>query len=279
MYVIWWHKPRQVEAPTLLHGEWVLPIAAYMYSASRMSGQRPQGTFGRLVNPTPELKQMAYVEEAAADTATDTIAPLYRTTTLSSTTTRRTSRGSLRPVVTGQSMPEATPPEEGPHLQRRRLVELAIEQYPAIRARFKTDTSQLSAHDYQQSLIPYATELVQPHSLNWPNAGLLRRTQSLILGMVLWGASMVYGAIHVSAWDYFFPTAVEHLLWRLSSVWVTFCAAFWFLTNLLAHFLSFIDRVWIAFNERRLGWFGSTIIIVLCTLCGVSFISRYTNFG
>lgn len=62
------------------------------------------------------------------------------------------------------------------------------------------------------------------------------------------------------------------LLWHLSSVWVTFRAAFWLLIHLLAYFLPDIDRIWIAYNERRLGWFATGIITLLCVLCGVSFI-------
>ncbi|KAL1793678.1 hypothetical protein ACET3X_008660 [Alternaria dauci] len=42
MYILWWHKPRQVTAPTLLKGEW-LPLTAYMYLSSQMSGKVPQG--------------------------------------------------------------------------------------------------------------------------------------------------------------------------------------------------------------------------------------------
>jgi hypothetical protein len=60
-------------------------------------------------------------------------------------------------------------------------------------------------------LIPSATELVQIRRRDWSNAGLLRRTQSLIMGMVLWGASMAYGAIHIAAWNYFFPSPIEEL--------------------------------------------------------------------
>jgi hypothetical protein len=51
----------------------------------------------------------------------------------------------------------------------------------------------MASHSLPGYLIPHATELVQPHALDWPNAGLLRHVQSLIMGMVLWGASMVYG--------------------------------------------------------------------------------------
>jgi hypothetical protein len=126
--------------------------------------------------------------------------------------------------------------------------------------------------DRAHNFIPYVTELVQPHSFDWPNAGLIRRIQSLIMGMVLWGASMIYGAIHVAAWDYFFPTALEQLFWQMSSVWVTFCAAFWLFTNLLAHMFPSIDKTWVAYNERRIGWPGTIVIAALCILCGVSYV-------
>jgi len=56
-------------------------------------------------------------------------------------------------------------------------------------------------------------------------------------------------------------------------VWVTFCAAFWLMTNLLAHLFPFVDRIWVAYNERRLGWLGTGVISILCILCGVSYIA------
>lgn len=83
---------------------------------------------------------------------------------------------------------------------------------------------------------------------------------------------MAYGAIHVAAWNYFFPTPLEQLFWRMSSVWVTFCAALWLVTNLLARAFPLIDRTWVAYNERRLGRLNAMISTLLCLLCGVSYI-------
>jgi hypothetical protein len=34
----------------------------------------------------------------------------------------------------------------------------------------------------------------------------------------------------------------------------------------------FIDRIWVAYNERRLGWLGTIVITTLCIMCGVSYI-------
>ena len=37
LYTLWWHKPRKVDEPTILSGEWVGPLAALMLMCSRES--------------------------------------------------------------------------------------------------------------------------------------------------------------------------------------------------------------------------------------------------
>ncbi|KAI2479136.1 hypothetical protein Ptr902_09347 [Pyrenophora tritici-repentis] len=229
MYVLWWHKPRQVESPTVLKGEW-LSLAAYMYLASRMSGEKPSGRFSRFRSATPELAKLAYFGggEASDDG--------HRHDTVFAVDGRFGLRPSSQPSERDRG-PMSPAPDMEFTSEVRRLAAKAVGLYPYLKASL---TQQTDASVQQYSL-PYVGELVQPNALDWPNEGLLRRTQSLIMGMVLWGASMAYGAIHVAAWDYFFPTALEQLFWRMSSIWVTFCAAFWpgffILTtsNLIAH--------------------------------------------
>lgn len=274
MYAVWWHKPRQVEVPTMLRGDWVWPLAAYMYSASRMSGARPKGVLGNFLNPKPEMKQLVYLQGSnlcASSPNAITINEREHGRVINS------SNGRFAPCPTNPASsqhlePEVPPPHDEMLEARRILAAQAVAAYPALRSKFE----RLNPHDERaadsERLIPYTAELVQPYSLNWPNAGLLRRTQSLIMGMTLWGASMAYGGIHVSAWQYFFPTYAEQLLWHLSSVWVTFCAGFWLMIHLLAYFFPFIDRIWVAYNERRLGSLSTGVITLLCILCGVSFV-------
>lgn len=91
------------------------------------------------------------------------------------------------------------------------------------------------------------------------------------MGMVLWSAPMVYGAIYVAAWDYFFLTRTERLFWNLGLAWVTLCAAFWLFTHLLAYHYPVIDRIWVAYNERRLAKVTTIVITILCMLCGASY--------
>lgn len=271
MYGIWWHKPRSIEYPTLLRGDWLWPLAAYMYMASRVSGDLPEGALGKVRHPIPKLKALAYIEN---DAMTAIEREMYQSTYgLDIAQAPKMGYFVQRPGATSDRNQEPSSPlrEDEVDSRLKRLAAEAVILYPALRLRF-TEPKDQSTYLDRPYFLPYASELVQAHAVDWPNAGLLRRTQSLIMGMILWGASMVYGAIHVAAWDYFFPTEIERLFWHLSSVWVTFCAGFWLLTNLLAHFFPFIDRVWVAYNERRIGWLGTGVITLLCILCGVSYI-------
>ncbi|USP76876.1 hypothetical protein yc1106_04150 [Curvularia clavata] len=268
MYLLWWHKPRQVTSPTILKVEH-LPLIAYMYLASRMSGKPPQGKLAMFRSATPELEKLAYFVDEEISSGSDS--PRNN-----SETTRSSTSGQLRPRPSAQSFGQEgeTLPCQSPIVANSRLehlAEQAIQLYPAL---YNLLSPSCGTGELENSYkLPYITELVQYHAPDWPNDGLLRRTQSLVMGMVLWGASMAYGAIHVAAWDYFFPTPLEQLFWRMSSVWVTFCAAFWLVTNLLAHVFPFIDTIWIAYNKRSLGLFSTLIITFLCVLCGVSYIT------
>ncbi|KAJ5059288.1 hypothetical protein J3E74DRAFT_428874 [Bipolaris maydis] len=250
MYILWWHKPRQVVSPTLLKGDLILLIA-YMYMASRMI--------------TSELAKLAYFEDRNVTSYMCSNRESLNTTCLS--TFRR-----LRPrpniQIVNQEAETAScnsPMEATSELQSR--AEKAIKLYPVLKGHFHpVFETECSEPSYK---IPEVTELVQPYAIDWPNDGLLRRTQSLVMGMVLWGASMAYGGIHVAAWNYFFPTRLEQLFWRMSSVWVTFCVAFWLVTNLLAHVFPLIDRIWNAYNQRTLSILSTAFITTLCVLCGV----------
>lgn len=259
MYVIWWHKPRQVVSPTLLKDNSLGPLAMYMFLASRMSGATHPRRRVSLKAPVPKLQALAYISDLSFGT---------------DNTDNRGESGSIRGSfrLRGNDHEPASPvAEEDFRSKQRQLAAQAVAMYPSLQARFNPGQQNLP-HSSSTHLDPCVDEFMQPYSVDWPNADLLRRTQSLIMGMTLWGASMAYGAIHVAAWDYFFPTYLEQLFWHMSSVWVTFCAAFWLLTNMLAHLFPSIDRVWVAYNERKLSWFWIGVITLLCILCGVSYI-------
>ena len=73
---------------------------------------------------------------------------------------------------------------------------------------------------------------------------------------VLFVATLIYAAIHVSAWDWTFPSAIEKILWRLASMilfgstiafWIFESIAVWYRYNggekYLYKFLNKLDRL------------------------------------
>ncbi|KAK6538135.1 hypothetical protein TWF694_011017 [Orbilia ellipsospora] len=65
VYILWWHKPREVGEPTVLSGDWVGPLCSFMYMSSRISGVR----YRRGIRPpawiSPEIENLVYIAPAA----------------------------------------------------------------------------------------------------------------------------------------------------------------------------------------------------------------------
>ena len=114
-------------------------------------------------------------------------------------------------------------------------------------------------------------EYLVPHVSNWPQNDLMRTVDGLVVGMVLWLASFVYGAIHASAWDAYFPTVVEMWLWRISSTYIAFCGGLWILLNRLAKKWTPLDNFWNRWVDGRCNWWQYAIILPLVVICGFSF--------
>ena len=70
-------------------------------------------------------------------------------------------------------------------------------------------------------------QLVATYIQNWPWDDLLRDTDGLTVGMVLWLAKFVYGGIHAAALNVHFPSVTEKWLWRASSSYIRFCGGLW----------------------------------------------------
>jgi hypothetical protein len=157
---------------------------------------------------TPALEKLAYFE--VSNPCHEASLPIRRPEPTSAATD---GCFRLRPVFSSSNHArEPTSPVPADEIKsgQKHLAAEAVMLYPVLRPLFIKHTEERRAQTHAH-YIPYVAELVQPHSLDWPNDGLLRRTQSLIMGMVLWGALMTYGAIHVAAWDYFFPSPLEQL--------------------------------------------------------------------
>jgi hypothetical protein len=156
-------------------------------------------------------------------------------------------------------------------LNRWRLAAEAVQMYPVIRQRFsaKCGTDAKEAFDWFE---PMTEELVTRYTTNWPNDGLLRRTGGLVMGMVLWFASMAYGGLHVAAWDSYFPSNIEKWMWRSSSICITSSAFTWLMINLLALESKSIDAYWDRIVALKARLPSYIIIGSLCFICGTAYV-------
>lgn len=115
-------------------------------------------------------------------------------------------------------------------------------------------------------------EFLVPTASDWPTNQLLRRVDSLVMGAVLWFATIAYGAIHTAAWNSYFPTTVEKWMWHSSSIYVAFSGMVWVAIHLVAKLFPSIDALWIRFLHRRTYWMTDCVIILLCTVCGLAYV-------
>lgn len=287
IYILWWHKPRLVQEPSRLTGEWTRAVGAYMYMSSHMSGRI--STHAGVLRRTwivPELSDLALstgqtqeelgLQETASSTGSATYEDYdqpdadatealgYWRSYFGPRPTRR-SESLLEDLDISASIKR---PYDVVNIQqaRRRLAEDAIKMHPEIRRRF---IAMVSTSNWCE---PVVEELVTKSAPNWPGEDLLRGTGSLVMGMILWFASIAYGGVHIAAWNDYYPSTVEAWMWRSSSVWVSFSGLVWLVVNSLAYLFKPVDRYWdrvLAFQARRRSYF---ILGTTCFLCGVAYL-------
>ena len=89
---------------------------------------------------------------------------------------------------------------------------------------------------------------------NWPDVFDDKKAKPVILGFSL--AGFVYGLLHLSAWGAPFPSAVQRLLWKLSSF--TLVSSGIAIIVLIA-ILELAPRLWMTFKYRISAAFGDFI--------------------
>ena len=97
-----------------------------------------------------------------------------------------------------------------------------LRKYPAVKqrfAKFKHGNTDGRSIEFLREIAP--EELLEEQCSNWSTAGLLPGDHGLVMGMVLWFASMAFGGIHAAAWYDYFPSYVEATLWRSSAIYIT----------------------------------------------------------
>jgi hypothetical protein len=301
IYLLWWHKPRLVHEPTKLEGDWVNPICAYMYMSSQVSGRR--SSHAGILRRTwidPELSALAFFTPQAQSELNATTekkstvvngqqyASSQESVDLSSQARDASDEVPDGTVYLGYFGPRPLPsnPTEGftfsgtaeqaqipstTQLARWRLAADAVHTYPAVRQRFAASPSSKARRDGRGWLEPVIEELVTRFASNWPAEDLLRGTGGLVMGMVLWFASMAYGGVHIAAWNDYFPSTVEAWMWRSSSIYITASGFLWLMINLLAQLSKPLDAYWDRVLALQAHWTSYLILGSLCFVCGTAY--------
>lgn len=282
VYLLWWNKPALIAEPTHLVGDWVPPIAAYMYMSSQISiWERDRPGTARREWLDSELAALAFVKTvpeennaADGDTTSSEVDPEQA---------GPLDHGEFRPRQQITSLAGSGPVNDSPlaksflkvvnpshtDYQRWTLAAQAVRQYPAIAARFKRTTS---ANIGRITLEPETEELVMENSSTWPAEHLLRGTGGKIMGMILWSASIAFGGIQLTAWKIDFPTIAEAWLWRASALWIATSGFIWFTINGLGHYFTWVENLWTDVVKMKANKLMMAFLVTLASICGGAYV-------
>ena len=292
MYTMWWHKPLNPKEPFVLSGDWVNSLCAYMYMSSEMSGAvdpksiesqtlvKTLFAFLHLYSRVPELELMSYHRpcQTKGINADEQSKPSQVLEPASEECLSELKEKKLEKAA-GTAFFERRPRVKGIELNsslvsqtcRRRweLAAAAMERYPAIREHHLFH----SHYDDQGQCLHFRSEeLLVAHVQNWPWDDLLRNVGGLVVGMILWLACFVYGAVHIAAWNDHFPSVAEKWLWRSSSAYIGFCGGLWVVLNYGAQAYRPFNAFWEKWMDGGGRWWQNILISVPVIVCGFSLI-------
>ncbi len=302
IYISWWDKPKLINEPTKLHGEWVPPVSAYMYMSSQISGWRrmrpgilkkdwidPELSILALKPSTgrnTELATLTHTQKASsskhrlayiaslhsismADTPrlqADSDCGSFSPRLISTYTTRGDSSSTV--VATIQSRLDSSQ-----ELQSTRwsLAAEAMTLHSAIACRVIPRETQ-EGDKKVEWVEPIIEELVDDSIGNWATHNLLRDMSGFVMGMVVWFASMAYGSLHASAWNGHFPSKIEMWLWRASSICIAGSGLVWILINMSARISGGFKAYWGRVASLKAHWTSLVGLGSLATLCGLAYL-------
>lgn len=303
IYLLWWSKPREIHEPTVLKGDWVDSMCAYMYMSSRISGTRIKGHFKPKSWIKPELERCMYLDcdetynfsrssslSQNKDAASIEVNAIPSTDTIPTINSKVDSQpsgvfefqpfrhlDSRRTIGRKLKMGWAPrPTNDNPTLRNTRhtLAATAVQTYPEVRARFNKVTSESTDANNTRppTYEPVIEQMVVREARNWPSDFLLPGLGGELMGMTLWFATMAYGGVHIAAWHEYFPTHAEQLLWRLSSVYIACSGLLWLLMNILGALFPWASVYWDRFISFQAWWIEYIMYGTVATICGVLYI-------
>ena len=302
IYILWWDKPKLINEPTRLNGDWVPPVAAYMYMSSQISGwKRTRPGILKKDWIDPELSILALKPSTARNSKINALTPLQNflskkqrlgfiasLPSISIAGIPRLQAGSdcgslsIRPIsafaTKGESSSTAISTiqsrlESSQDFQSTRwsLAAEAMTLHSAIACRVIPRETQEGDKKLNWAE-PITEELVDDSIGNWATENLLRDMSGFVMGMVVWSASMAYGGLHATAWNGHFPSRIEMWLWRASSICIAGSGLTWILINMLARTFEGFKAYWGRVESLRAHWTSLVGLGSLATLCGLAYL-------
>lgn len=152
------------------------------------------------------------------------------------------------------------------------LASEAIRTFPAIAERFTPRTTTNDLGETIEWNEPILEQLVLTALGDWPSDHFLPGLNDKLMGMAMWFASMGYGAVHAAAWNDFFPTHTERMLWRALSVYITCSGALWVLLCSIALRYHWARVYWDRFKYLQATWMEYLVIGSIMLACGLTYI-------
>ncbi|MCJ1311237.1 hypothetical protein MMC25_004908 [Agyrium rufum] len=286
LYLLWWDKPLLPEQPIILRGPWVESIAAYMYISSELSGEIKMVGHTRglksmlakfnLYSRRPEINFLRFCPSQTENEQVHDDAELCSLKAASKTCLPHSKRVELAEAA-DTAVVERRPKCRSKTFAEDKINDITLKRWALASEALQTCDFIMKdhvsfSHDDGQCRHLKAEEFLVNNVQNWPLNDLLRDVGSLGVGMMLWAASFVYGAIHAAAWNDHFPTVTEKWLWKASAVYIGFCGGLWIILNYLAQKLGSVNRFWDRWMEGQTRWCHYIIFGVPVVVCGSSFL-------
>jgi hypothetical protein len=301
LYALWWHKPRRIEEPTVLRGSWTGPLAAFMVMSSRVDAvPNPVLPGFQVKQQQPEITTLKFRTESENNTihVRNVSADEQEVENFDHTLRARTKTGLSLAYEEEIVLEDMVVDWKKQAEARLRLACLAIQQYPAVRTLLRRPiceadgkyASALAAYPEMpkvcrkkrdreamlQNISPWlecsTQHLVSHTASDWPHDGLVRTTGGLVMGTVLWVASIAFSAVHVAAWYAGFPTEIEAWLWRSSSMFIGFSGLLWALLHVVAELSATLWWTWYDIMIGEASQILTILVKALCSMCGILYI-------
>jgi hypothetical protein len=178
----------------------------------------------------------------------------------------------IKRITTFETM---APTDDTPAKLQKRidLCSEAIRTFPAIAERFTPRTTTThSSHETISWNEPILEQLVLTALGDFPADHFLPGINDKLMGMAMWFASMGYGAVHAAAWNDFFPTHAERVLWRSSSVYITCSGALWVFLCSLGLRYTWARTYWDRFKYLQASWVEYVGVGGIMVVCGLAYV-------